>query len=302
MLGRIAIVSDDPGWHGAQLRKAFTVRGYASQYVALSECRIDLSVRHGLRIPGFSHDLPAAVFVRGISAGTLEQVVLRLDFLHCLRDIGVPVYNSARAIERSVDKAMTSFMLSRAGIPTPATWTTESMGQARALLMREAAAGREVVIKPLFGSQGKGLRRMKEVADLPPAEEYDGVYYLQRYVETGPGDWRDWRVFVIGGRAVAAMLRRGRSWINNMAQGARCEHAVVEPRLAELAEAAARVLDMDYAGVDILRGEDGLQQVVEVNSIPAWKGLQSVQAENVAQLLANDLIKRYLPQQLEAVC
>ena len=57
--------------------------------------------------------------VRSMSGGTFEAVTLRLGMLHALRELGVPVWNDARAIERCVDKSMTSFLLARAGIPTP---------------------------------------------------------------------------------------------------------------------------------------------------------------------------------------
>ncbi len=65
-------------------------------------------------------------------------MTLRLGVLHALREFGVPVYNDARAIERSVDKSMTSLLLHRHGVPTPATWATESAALAQRVLMREA--------------------------------------------------------------------------------------------------------------------------------------------------------------------
>jgi len=182
MTRRIAIFTDDPGWHGKQLKRAFARRGYAANYLSLTDCRVDLGQSGGVAIPGFEHELPDGVFVRGVPGGTLEQVILRLDFLHVLPLLGVPVYNSVRAIEKSVDKAMTSLLLHRAGIPTPPTWVTESESQARALIMREIALGHELVLKPLFGSQGAGLKRLASPADLPPGEAYQGVYYLQRYI------------------------------------------------------------------------------------------------------------------------
>jgi len=310
--GRIAIATDDPGWHGAQLRRAFKARAYSSVYVKLEDCRIDL--QHGIQgivMPGFDARLPDAVFVRGIAAGTLEQVVLRLDILHALREIGIPVYNSARAVERSVDKAMTSFLLKNAGIPTPPTWVTESAAQARSILLRETVAGRDVVIKPLFGSQGAGLQRLqagaKPPVKLPELAEYNQVCYLQSFVETGRGQggWHDYRIFVIGGVAVAALIRRGSNWINNVAQGGRCETVAMDAmdgHMKRLAQDATRAVGMDYAGVDILRGADNQLFVIEVNSMPAWQGLQRVTEKNIAQALVDDLIARHLSQPLEAVC
>ncbi len=294
MTRRIAIFTDDPGWHGKQLKRAFARRGYAADYLSLTDCRIDLGNADGVSIPGFEHALPDGVFVRGVPGGTLEQVILRLDFLHLLPLLGVPVYNAARAIERSVDKAMTSLLLHRAGVPTPPTWVTESESQARALLMRENALGHELVLKPLFGSQGTGLKRLATPADLPPGEEYRGVYYLQRYIGGETGSWMDYRVLVVGGSSRAAMTRKGTSWINNVAQGATCLTAPVDPDLSRLAEDAARALDMDYAGVDLMRDAEGHLCVIEVNSIPAWRGLQSVVKGDIATMLVDDFLDRHV--------
>lgn len=288
----IAIVTDDPGWHGARLRSAFLARGAQVSWVSLAQCRIDLDTAGGVVVAGFEAGLPDAVFVRGIAAGSLEQVILRLDVLHALRELGVPVYNDARAIERSVDKAMTSFLLHRAAIPTPPTWALEDEPRARALLEREYAAGHEVVVKPLFGSQGRGLVRLSPAQALPDGIAQGGVWYLQRFVRTAGGSFHDWRVLVIGGRAMAAMIRHGTTWINNVAQGARCEPCVLDADLARLAEAATAAIGMDYAGVDLIRDDEGRLQVLEVNSIPAWRGLQTVAPIDIAARLADDLLQR----------
>jgi RimK family alpha-L-glutamate ligase len=291
----IAIATDAPGWHGERLQAAFAVRRTQAVFVSLRECRLDLTrAPHGLVIPGFEQSLPDGVFVRQVPGGTLEQVVLRLDFLHALEELGVPVYNDGRAIERTVDKAMTSFLLRRAGIPTPPTWVAESADQARAIVESETAAGHEVLIKPLFGSQGKGLRRLGAAQALPPAIEYAGVHYLQRFLPPGTEGYRDWRVFVIAGRAVAAMQRIGQDWINNVAVGARCEASELDAELRELAESACHAVGVDYGGVDIMRGRDAVAQVVEVNGIPAWRGLQSVCGFDIAQRLVDDFLTRKL--------
>jgi RimK family alpha-L-glutamate ligase len=292
---RIAIVTDDPGWHGKRLRRAFEARDGEVHYASLRDCRIDLQRGcGGLWIPGFEDRLPDGVFVRGVPGGTLEQVVLRLDVLHALRAAGVPVYNDGYAIERTVDKGMTTFLLARAGLPTPPTCVTETAADARAFLREETAAGHKVVVKPLFGSQGVGLKRLSAGMELPDPAECNGVWYLQRYVETGPADaaWHDWRVFVIGGVATAAMVRRGSSWVNNVAQGARCEAATLEHDHARLAVAASRAVGADYAGVDLIRDRDGCFQILEVNGVPAWKGLQTVTDIDIAERLVGDFITR----------
>jgi RimK family alpha-L-glutamate ligase len=294
---RVAILTDRPGWHGRELQRAFRALGVQTHFASLSDCRLDLEGTHaGVRVPGFGMQAPDAVFVRSIEAGTFEQVTLRLSVLHALRELGVAVYNDARAIERSVDKAMTTFLLRRRGIPTLPTWVTERESVARGVLMREGAQRHELVVKPLFGSQGKGLRRLAGGARIPGQAEVRGVWYLQRFLNCGEGNWHDWRVLVAGGRPVSAMLRRGRSWVTNVAQGAQAEAVDARGELAQLAVEAAAAVGADYAGIDLMRDAEGRWLVLEVNSIPAWRGLQAVTATRIAVALAGDLAARYLDQ------
>ena len=289
MKRRIAIVTDDPGWHGARLKAAFAARGCDSSLLSLQACGLDLSSESGLSLPGFDR-LPDGVFVRGVPGGSLEQVVLYLDVLHLLKRLGVTVYNDARAIELSVDKGMSSCLLHAAGIPTPAAWVMSEEPAARRLLQRELEAGNELILKPLFGSQGEGLVRLSMPQHLPPPASVNGVYYLQRFVSSGGPQGHDLRVFVVGGRARAAMRRVGQGWINNVARGGRCQPAVLDRRLGDLAEAAAAALSMNYAGVDIVSDARGDLQVIEINSIPAWKGLQQVCPVDIAACLVDDFL------------
>lgn len=311
---RVAIFADETGWHTRQLQAALRARGALGRCVDLADCHIDTTAAwHGLAIPGFGRALPDAALVRGIAGGSFEQVTKRLGVLHALRELGVPVYNDARAIERSVDKSMTSLLLHAAGVPTPPTWATESSAQAQRIVMRESAAGHAVVLKPLFGSQGKGLQRIGLVdgvhRPLPElGQGFGGLAYLQRFIEPlaseagRPGF--DWRVLVIGGRAVTAMRRVSAGWIHNVAQGARCEPAELSPALARLAERAAEALEMDYAGIDLMpctpaAGPAGIQ-VIEVNGVAAWQGLQRVTGFNIARAIVDDLLDRKVAQAREA--
>ena len=294
-MGRIAIFTDDPGWHGKQLRRAFSSLGYSSDYVSLTECRF--TIKYGyqpLVIPGFEQALPDAAFVRGVPGGSLEEVVLYLDVLHALKVMSVPVYNDGHAVERSVDKGMTSFLLYHAGLPTPLTWVLRNKADALSIAENELKKGHFLISKPLFGSQGEGIRRIEKMTDLFWLTQSNGVYYLQRFVNCSGVGFSDHRVFVINGHAVAAMRRRGKSWLNNVARGASCEPVDLEPELAELAIKATAALAMDYAGVDIIQDRDGCYTIIEVNSIPAWKGLESVCDVTIADLLAEDLITRLI--------
>jgi len=284
----IALIVERTDWHARELAKACAALGATTIPVRLEACGFDTERRSGLVIPGFGARLPDAVLVRCLSGGSFQAVTLRLGLLHALSDNGVIVMNSARAIERCVDKSMTSFLLARAGIPTPATWAMESRAAACALVRREARRG-PLVLKPLFGSQGRGLRLLRTEDDVPDPETMTGVYYLQRFVGVERDGFRDFRLLISAGRVVTAMVRHAPHWITNIKQGGRPIATVVDAAIRRLAVAAAHAVGAAFAGVDIVYDGDGRPTVLEVNSMPAWSGLQRVTKSNIAAVLAADL-------------
>ena len=118
---RVAVFNDTHGWHSAQLTEALADLNIETVLIDLAECRIDTRSPTGMVIPQFETTLPDAVLVRGIAPGSLEQITLRMDVLHTLAELGVPVLNPAHAIELTVDKARTSLRLHLANIPSPHT-------------------------------------------------------------------------------------------------------------------------------------------------------------------------------------
>jgi tetrahydromethanopterin:alpha-L-glutamate ligase len=286
---RIALVSDRKDWHARELTRAFAALGATAVPVMLESCAIDTTSPTGLRIPGFARQLPDAVLLRSMAGGSFEAVTLRLGVLHALAQLGVTVWNDARAIERCVDKSATSFLLAHAGIRTPPTWAAESRQAAEAICARETPAG-PLVLKPLFGSQGRGLRLVRSAADLPEPVAVAGVYYLQRYVAVEREGFRDFRVFVCAGKMIAAMARHAPTWITNVKRGGQPVAAVADAEMKALALAAADAVGASVAGVDLLYGADGRPTVLEVNSMPAWSGLQKVTSTNIAEALAGELI------------
>lgn len=291
MIPHILIVSDTTGAHTKSLATRLGRRGAVVTTVPLAAIAFDTESPSGLSIPGFDGVLPDAVLVRSIAAGSFEAITRRLGVLHALDGLSVPVWNSARAIERCVDKSMTTFLLKNAGLPTPPTFAVEGRAMAETVAARELALT-PLVLKPLFGAQGRGIRRIETLSDLPAEEEVGGVYYLQHYVARPGPPFRDFRVFVCAGKVLAMMSRRGDDWITNVNRGAMpeqvCGHD--ETGLSELAIAAAAAVGADFAGVDIVAAGDGRLLVLEVNSMPAWSGLQSVVAVNIAEAIAEAVL------------
>jgi tetrahydromethanopterin:alpha-L-glutamate ligase len=283
----IAIVTDSNDWHTRALCKAFATLGAQARPLNLATCRFDTTSRKSLILPGLDIGLPDAVLVRDMAGGSFEAVTLRLGVLHALHEIGIPVWNNARAIERCVDKSMTSFLLARAGLPTPATWAAESREAAAEILRQETSP---LVLKPLFGSQGRRLRLIYSAKELPPPAEVSGVYYLQRFVGVERNGFHDFRVFVSQGRVLAAMMRHSAHWVTNVKRGGKPVAAVADGVMRDLAIAAAAAVGANFAGVDIVYDRDERPTVLEVNSMPAWSGLQRTTSVDIAATLASDLI------------
>ena len=278
----VAIVGSSGGWHARRLTDALAARGHEHRLVPVTRMvgRIDGDVAvasREVRLDGCD-----AVIVRGIPRGSLEQVIFRVDALHALVERGVTCVNGPRAIERTVDKFLASALLARAGVPTPRTIACE---RAEDALEAFEELGGDVIVKPLFGSMGAGMTRVDD-ADVAYRVFHAlalerAVYYLQ---ETLQHD-RDLRAFVVGGRVLAAIERRGSGWRANLARGARARPAELSPEQQRLCVEAAAVVGADYAGVDLLRGSDGREYVIELNGIPGWRGLQEATGADVAAAL-----------------
>jgi RimK family alpha-L-glutamate ligase len=220
-----------------------------------------------------------ALVIRPIGRGSLEELVFRMDMLYKLERQGFLVINPAEAIEHCVDKYDILAILEDNGVPVPRTVATESVNEA---LKAFAELGRDVVVKPLFGSRGMGATRVvdAEIANtvFKAITFHHGVIYLQEFV---PHGYSDIRAFVIDGHVVAAMRRVAENWKTNYSQGARPAPITLDPALEELAVKSAKAVGCKIAGVDILESPDG-PKICDVNSQPGWKGLQMVTKVNVA--------------------
>ncbi|MGH6867015.1 MAG: RimK family alpha-L-glutamate ligase [Methyloceanibacter sp.] len=291
----IVLFGDGRDWHGRSLIRAFKRRGIRPLVAPLATCGFSTETATGLAIPGLGDHRPEGAFVRFVPGGNFEEVTLFLGVLHALRELGVTVWNDARAIERCVDKSTTTFFLQREGLPTPRTFVGVNRSEAESIVANALGRGDKLVQKPLFGAQGKGLRLIGSLADLAPVEEVNGVYYLQEFVPPDKAYHQDWRVFVCGERVVAAMIRHGTSWITNIKQGARAKAAIPSQELIDLALRATACVGAHYAGVDIIQARDGRFLVLEVNSMPAWNGLQRVSRVRISEHLVDAFLEAALP-------
>jgi ribosomal protein S6--L-glutamate ligase len=282
---RIALLSGSGGWHVRDLARAAAQLGHTTESIDFRGVQTAL--------PGDGDTLGAfdAVVVRTMPAGSLEQVVFRMDALHSYRANGGRVLNPPAALETCIDKYLAGVRLRAAGLPVPRTVVCQD---AEAALAAFHGLGSDVVVKPLFGSEGRGMVRVtnEEMAwrALATLERLQAVLYVQEFV-AHPG-W-DLRAFVIGDRVLAAMRRHARNdWRTNVAQGGRAEAIALTAEEERLTLAAARAVGAPVAGVDLLPRPDGGYHVLEVNAVPGWRALAPATGVDIAteiiRFLASD--------------
>jgi RimK family alpha-L-glutamate ligase len=272
---KIALLAGGDGWHVRDLRRAASDLGHTGELLDFRRARAGVGVAFD-SFAGFD-----AIVVRTMPPGSLEQVVFRMDVLHRARARGVRVLNSPAALEACVDKYLATAKLAAARLPVPPTAVCQD---ADAALAAFHALGGDVVVKPLFGAEGRGLMRVSdpELAwrTFRTLERSQAVIYLQRFVRH-PG-W-DLRVLVLGGRVLAAMRRYARDgWRTNVAQGGRAEPVTPTPDEERLAQRAAAAVGAEVAGVDLLPGPGGEWYVPEVNAVPGWRALAPTCTVDVA--------------------
>lgn len=275
------------GWHVEDLERA--ARKLDIPLLPIPFERITARVDGAIAGDGHPLDRSDGILVRMMPPGTLEQVVFRMDALQRLEAAGIAVLNPPRAVEAAVDKYLSLARLSAAGVPVPETWAGESSDAA--MIAFESFDG-DAILKPLFGSEGRGLMRVShpELARraFSTLEHLGAVLYLQRFL---PNPGHDIRAFVIGNRVVASMRRHvpPGDWRANVAVGGRAEPCEIGPEAERLALRAARAVGARLAGVDLLPASDGRWYVLEINAVPGWRALAATTGIDIAAEILDEL-------------
>ncbi|MCR9296135.1 MAG: RimK family alpha-L-glutamate ligase [bacterium] len=325
--GCMAVVGDASGWYVRDLMRAATETGIELQCLAFSQLQAAIGTGSiasaeslarsafgtaigqqlaGKKLEGeqIDADLDSAqsrlawtslsdldaVLVRTMPLGSLEQVIFRMDCLQVVQDAGIPIVNSPRCLETAIDKWLTLHRLQQCEIPVPPTIACQDREQALAAF---DMLGGDVVVKPLFGGEGRGMMRV-EHPDMAwrvfsTLQQTRSVSYVQQYQEHLGYDIR---VFLLGDEALAIKRHaKPGNWRTNVAQGSSAEPHLLSDSQRELARRSAVAVAGDLAprsvlGIDLLPCQDGLTRVLEVNAVPGWRALgQALELDVAAKLL-----------------
>ena len=290
---RVAVVGEPAGWHVGRLTKRLAEMGHATTVIRWRDLGAAVELV-GERFYPAALDGADAVVVRGMpgAAATpdrLEGVVFRMDALARLAARGTPVVNSPRALEAAIDKYLSAARLAAAALPVPRCRVAQGLEAADQA--REDLGG-DCALKPIFGSRGRGIVRVRSRADLVAATPDAGADHLFLLQEFVPHLGWDVRVLVVGTR-VFSMRRHAAPghWRTNVSLGGRPEPFVPPADWVDLAIRAACCLETEVAGIDLLPAADGRVLVLEVNGVPGWRALEASTGHDVTGAVAEYLIQ-----------
>ena len=285
---RIAILCSPDSWYLQDLQRAAGDR-HELHCVSFGRLAARWDADETWRLFADEHDLTRfdAALIRTMPPGSLEQVIFRMDLLGRLETAGVLVVNPPRAVEVAVDKYLASARLQAAGLLTPRTLVCQTVQDAMAGF---AELGGRVVVKPLFGGEGRGILRVED-EDLASRvfktlAQLQAVLYLQEFI---PHLGYDLRLLTIGDRVLGMRRCNPLDWRTNVSRGATTEPFVPDQSLIELALTAAAAAGAPLVGVDVLPAQDGRRYVLEVNAVPGWKALSRTLQIDVAALVLQHL-------------
>ena len=282
----IAVLGNERSWYCAEIARAATARNMQCTRIDFPRLTAAVNSTSLPSLSGNDVDLTSvdAVIVRTMPPGSLEQVVFRMDALAQLAESGVLVINSPLAIEYAVDKYRTLSLLHAADIPVPETIVCEDYESA---MHAFELLGGDVVIKPIFGAEGRGIVRVSDVdiahRTFRTLTRLNAVLYLQKFI---PHDGFDLRLLILDGEIIGGMKRICEEDFRvNISRNGRAE--AYQPTAAEcqLALQAAKKTDTCFAGVDLLYDRDGNCYVIEVNAVPGWRAFARVTNIDVADKL-----------------
>jgi tetrahydromethanopterin:alpha-L-glutamate ligase len=233
-----------------------------------------------------------ALIVRDVGISfALEQISFKFDLLRQF-ETSMPVMNSSTAIQNAANKFFSFSLFRQAQLPIPRTTITSGLDVA----LKALEEFRSAVVKPIFGSQGKEIVKLESTqqdleSQLEALLNERGVLYVQEFV---PNPGRDIRVFVVGAEAVGAIYRVsvGDSFVSNLSQGGTPVACEVTEEMRDLAVRATKAVGADFAGVDLIEGEEG-PIVLEINGTPSGKGINHACGIDVTERIVDLLFDRF---------
>ncbi len=290
-MARIGVISayPDEDWHAARMVAAASARVPTEVLSPLDFSAEVCSSGTRLLVSGRPHRAFDA-FLTPRAIGDDGDPELQIALYRTLSEDGALVVNDVRALTVAIDKFKTSWLLARGGVATPrATVVQRERDVASAL----ASLGGRAVAKPLYGSLGIGVELVEDAARAAECLKEWRALYLQEFVVASGWTGGDIRAFVVGKAVEAAIARRAPpgEFRANIHLGGQASEVLLDDRTARLAVRAARLLGLDYAGVDLMVSRRG-PVVLEVNGTPLFRGIFDATGRDMAEAIVEHVLAR----------
>lgn len=280
---KVGVLGNRPGPSMARFQ-ALPETSLEFSFIAWEQLCAEVGERES--VSGISQ-VPDVVLVRGMPHGSLEQVIFQMNMLARWHALRVPIVNPPRALEIAIDKYLSLALLKEAGLPVPETIVAQTLD--RALEGFERLGG-DVVIKPVFGGEGRGLMRVTEYEMAVRCSQaiinVGGVVFLQRYIEA---NHEDLRVLAIGKQMFAMQRKNPNDWRANASRGAVCKSVPMDKSISRMARQAMDAVGAQIGGIDFIRDAEGKMFVLEVNGVPGWQAISQACGVNVEKCVADYL-------------
>jgi ribosomal protein S6--L-glutamate ligase len=290
---KIAILSRNSTLYSTKrLKDAALARGHEVSVVDYLRCYMDISARRPRVLFRGEEVNPDAVIPRIGASYTFYGAAVVRQF----EMAGIFTLNDSQAISRSRDKLRSLQLLSRAGVGLPTTGFAHSTQDIDGLL--DVVGGTPVVVKLLEGTQGLGvvLAETKKAAEsvISAFRQLDANILVQEFIKEARG--ADVRAFVIGGKVIAAMKRQAPpgEFRSNLHRGGYAEPIKLTPSERATALRAARTMELNVAGVDLIQSEEG-PMVLEVNSSPGLEGIEGASGVDIADAIVEFIEDNAIP-------
>lgn len=226
----------------------------------------------------------------------LDKDILLANYI---KNEGIPVFNDPDVIEICDNKARQYMALAKAQVPMPQTivapkvypgFSIQHTGYYEQVL---ETLKLPMIIKEAHGSFGMKVYLVETREQFfEKVEELCGIEYVfQEFIESSRG--RDIRVNVVGGQVVACMHRHSDTDFRaNITNGGTASPTILTERQKEVAIQAAKALDAEFAGVDLLFGEDEEPLVCEVNGVAHIRNLYNVTGINVGDYMISYILSK----------
>lgn len=197
--------------------------------------------------------------------------------------MGIPVVNTTDSMQLAKNKMLTHQALVKHGIPTPRT-VYQTAGEYNYDSLYGLFDSLTFIVKRTDGAKGEDVFLIRNEAEMQAAvSQCGGNCICQEYIGSSHG--RDVRVWVIGDEAVAGVLRQSTSsFKSNFSLGGDAHHIDLTDEMRELAVRSAKALGLEFAGIDLLFGEEGMT-VCEVNGNAGFRTLSKIGENNIPEKL-----------------